>query len=119
MIWEAAAAGNGQFIYADHPPVASIQFYISRNYGEEFSLVRLARQFFISESYLCELFKKHTGDTVIDFTNNVKLQNARYLLEHTDIRLKEAIQEAGFSDYSYFGRSFKRLFGIPRTFCGR
>jgi two-component system response regulator YesN len=112
MIWEAAAAGNGQFIYADHPLVASIQFYIGRNYGAEFSLVSLARQFFISESYLCELFKKHAGDTVINFTNKVKLQNARRLLVHTDMPLKEAAQEAGFSDYSYFGRSFKRLFGI-------
>jgi two-component system response regulator YesN len=112
MIWEAAAAGNGQFFYADHPLVASIQFYIGRNYGAEFSLVRLAHQFFISESYLCELFKKHTGDTVINFTNKVKMQNARRILMHTDISLKEAAQEAGFSDYGYFGRSFKRSFGI-------
>jgi AraC-like DNA-binding protein len=39
-------------------------------------------------------------------------RNARRLLEYTDISLKEAAQDAGFSDYGYFGRSFKRLFGI-------
>jgi two-component system response regulator YesN len=112
MIWEAAAAGNGQFSYADHPLVASIQFYIGRSFNTEFSLLQLARQFLISESYLCELFKKHTGDTVINFTNKVKLQNARRLLEYTDINLKEAPHETGFNDYGYFGRSFKRFFGI-------
>jgi two-component system response regulator YesN len=112
MLQEAETAGNGQFSYAGHPLVADIQFYIGRNYEKNISLKSIAKDFLLSESYICELFKKYSGETLIKFLNKVRLHNARRLLEHSDLSVKDVYQRAGFSDYSYFDRSFKRIFGL-------
>lgn len=120
MLREAEAAGNGQFSFVDHPLAADIQFYIGVNFGKNISLRSIAKDFLLSESYLCELFKKHSGETIIKFLNKVRLCNARRLLEHSDLSIKQVYQRTGFSDYSYFDRSFKRLFGItPETLRGQ
>jgi two-component system response regulator YesN len=117
MLQEAAAAGNGQFSYAGHHLVADIQFYIGSNFGRDISLAHIAKQFLLSENYLCELFKKHSGDTIIKFLNKTRLHNARRLLEHSSLSIKEIYDHVGFRDYSYFDRSFKRMFNItPETF---
>ncbi|MDR3174280.1 MAG: response regulator, partial [Treponema sp.] len=112
MFKEAEAAGNGRFSYAEHFLVADIQFYIGVNFAKNISLKSIAKDFLLSESYLCELFKKHSGETIIKFLNRVRLHNARRLLEHSDLSIKDVYQQTGFSDYSYFDRSFKRIFGI-------
>jgi two-component system response regulator YesN len=112
MFQEASVAFNGGFTYADHALIAAIQFFIGSHYDTYFTLDNLAEQFFISASYLCELFKKHTGNGVINFTKKVRLCNARYLLGTSDYSLKEIVQMVGFSDCTYFGRSFRQYFGI-------
>jgi two-component system response regulator YesN len=111
MIKEASAAGAGSFCYANHPLVSSIQFFIAENFNALPSLKDLAEKFYISESYLCELFKKQAKIPVMAFAKNVRLHNARLLLGRTDLTLQEVAEQAGFNDYSYFARSFKQLFG--------
>ncbi|GHT98680.1 putative transcriptional regulatory protein YesN [Spirochaetia bacterium] len=112
MIREAAAAGNGCFLYAEHEFVSKIQFYIGMHYDKVISLKNLAGEFNVSESYLCELFKKHTGYTVIAFYTMIRLHNARRLLLHSSMSIKEIAQAAGFNDYSYFYRSFRQIFSL-------
>ncbi|MDR2103148.1 MAG: response regulator [Treponema sp.] len=112
MFREASSAGCGGFRYAADPKVSSIQFYLGTNYGENYSLGSLASRFYVSENYLGELFKKHTGNTLTFFIHEVKLQNACRLLEYSDLAPKEIAECTGFNDLSYFGRIFKSRFGI-------
>ncbi|GHU07528.1 hypothetical protein FACS1894151_02000 [Spirochaetia bacterium] len=117
MLREASEAGKGGFNYADHEPIGSIQFYIGTHFDTDISIAAISGLFFLSENYLPELFKKYTDDTLINFTKKVRLYNASRLLEHTDENLKKIAQYTGFNDYSYFGRSFRQLFGItPELF---
>lgn len=112
MLREASASGCGGFTWSDHPAISDIQYYIARRYMDNFSLGDLAARFFISENYLGELFKKHTQDTVVNFTRSVRMENAGRLLKYSGFPLKEISAECGFFDISYFGRSFKNYFGI-------
>jgi two-component system response regulator YesN len=112
MLREASVSGCGGFAWVNHPAVSEIQYYIARRYMDNFSLGDLAARFSISENYLGELFKKHTGDTMVNFIRSVRMENAARLLKYTDKPLKEAAWECGFPEISYFGRSFKSHFGI-------
>lgn len=98
-------------IYANHPTVSAIQLYLGENYQQSLSLSDLASRFFLSENYLCELFKKHTGDTILNFLKKVCLQNACRLLKESNLSIKEIAAKVGFSDYSYFGRIFRNSMG--------
>ncbi len=111
MIREASASFYGKFFYASHPTVASLQAYLGENYKLSLSLGQLASKFFLSENYLCELFKKHTGDTILSFLKKLRLENACRLLSTSSLSIKEVAARVGFSDYSYFGRIFRKNIG--------
>jgi two-component system response regulator YesN len=110
MIQEAAASGNGKFFYSDHSLVSEIQFYLGTHYYRDMSLHELGERFSVSENYLCELFKKHSGDTVIGFYTKLRLHNARRLMLNGSLSIKEVAFASGFNDYSYFNRSFHKFF---------
>ncbi|MDR0554660.1 MAG: response regulator [Treponema sp.] len=112
MLDEASASGCGNFSYSDHPVVSAVQYYIAVNYGESLAVEDLASRFNVSGSYLGELFKKHSGLTVMNFANQVRMENAGRLLEYTALSVKEIADKTGFSDSSYFDRSFRRRFGM-------
>jgi two-component system response regulator YesN len=112
MLMEASAAGCGNFAYTENPAVSAIQFFIGKNYKEDFSLGELASRFSVSKSYIGELFKKYAGETIVRFTRMVRLENARRLLGHRGKPVKEIADETGFNDISYFCRSFRQYFGI-------
>ncbi len=108
MVREAVASFRGGFRYAGHPVVAKIQFYLGEHYGQALSLSHLASRFYLSENYLCDLFKKNTGDTILNFLKKLRLAIACRLLRETDRSIKEIAGMVGFNDYSYFGRVFRR-----------
>jgi two-component system response regulator YesN len=112
MLREASVSGCGGFTWANNSTISEIQYYVARYYRNSFSLEGLAARFYISENYLGELFKKHTGDTIVNFIRSVRMENAGRFLKYTDTPLKEAAWECGFPDISYFGRNFKNYFGV-------
>lgn len=111
MVQEAMASYRGRFTYSPHPTVASIQSYLGQNYHQPVSLSQLASQFFLSENYLCELFRKNTGETIWNFLKKLRLENAARLLREGSMSIKEIAGATGFSDYSYFGRTFRKNTG--------
>jgi two-component system response regulator YesN len=112
MLREASTSGCGGFTWAGHSVISEIQYHIGQRYMENLSLGDLAARFSISENYLGELFKKHTGNTIVNFIRSVRMENAGRLLKYTGIPLKKAAWECGFPDISYFGRGFKNHFGL-------
>jgi two-component system response regulator YesN len=117
MLREASAAGCGAFSYVEHPIVSAIQFHIGYSPDADISIKTISELFFISENYLGELFKKHAGETLIDFTKKVRLFNACRLLEYSDLVLKNIAYRTGFTDYGYFGHCFKIFSSLmPKVF---
>lgn len=111
LINEANASLEGNFFYSDHQLCSDIQDYICENYMHRLFLHEIAAKFFISHTYLCELFKKHTGTTITAFINQIRLNHAVLLLSG-EKELKEIAEENGFQDYNYFRKMFKRKFSI-------
>lgn len=91
--------------------VAGIQEYLADNYKNNISLEKLANMFFLTETYLCDIFKKHTGVTITSFVKSVRIKEAKRLLNETDLSLPTVSGMVGYNDYSYFGRVFKNETG--------
>lgn len=91
--------------------------YISRNYADIAAIDEIADACYINKSYMCRLFKKEMGITVVDYLNNIKLQQACELLRTTEDSLTEVALRCGFSGTSYFGQQFKKSMGCtPSAF---
>ena len=57
-------------------------------------------------------FKAATGCSLIEYLQNLRVEEAKRLLETSDLPVDEISAETGYSDTSFFRRLFKRLTGL-------
>ena len=66
-------------------------------------------------SYICKLFKAHTGITMSEYINNNRLEHAYTLIKSSSMSLQEIAYSVGYQNYSYFYRAFiKRFKSTPK-----
>jgi AraC-like DNA-binding protein len=58
------------------------------------------------------IFKNHFGKAPLDYFLHLKMERARYLLTATELSIKEIAWTLGYTDPSYFSRSFSRMTGV-------
>ena len=90
---------------------ARIQYYLYRHMTENITLKDLSEAFFLTETYLCDLFKQETGKTILSFLKEIRMHKAAVLLRSTEETITEIAAKCGYNDYSYFGRHFKSVYG--------
>ena len=71
----------------------------------------LEKQLHYNGEYLNRIVKKYTGKTILEFGQEIYLQEAKRLLLDTDMSISEIIAELGFSNRSHFYRVFQKAFG--------
>lgn len=97
--------------------VADILKFIDENYTEDISLRALSDRFYLSEFYLCRLFKEYTGRTVLEYLTSLRVRRAKKLLLTTDLSVERVARSSGFGSVSAFCTSFRRTVGLsPRAF---
>jgi YesN/AraC family two-component response regulator len=94
-----------------HENITNIVEFINNHYFTRITLEQLSKQFFISANYLCKLFKKVTGFTLIDYLNWVRVSEAQLLLKQKHISISNIAIKVGYESSTHFGRVFKKLTG--------
>ena len=89
--------------------------YIQQNINNCITQNSVAEHLGISPEYLCTVFKKTEGTTIMRYINKLKLENIKTLMDHTNMRLYEAAAMYGYSDPNYVSRLYKQLFGYNIT----
>ncbi len=119
MLQTATASLEGGFRFAQSEDygksqvsVADIQFYLYTHLDENISLGQLAKYFYITETYLCDIFKKQTGETIVSFLRRLRIYRSKKLLVASTLSLSEIAARCGYKDYSYFGKHFKADVGM-------
>lgn len=97
------------FVY--NKQVDDILTYINQNIASPISVKDLASQFFLSESYICRIFKSSTGTTINKYITARRISIAKTLLSN-GISVMEAYEKSGFTDYSNFFKAFTKTVGI-------
>jgi two-component system, response regulator YesN len=97
--------------------VKRINQYISEHLYEELSLTTLAEMVQFNPSYLSRLYKQATGLTLSDYIIDLKLQKSKEMLLDDKMKIQNIAKKLGFSSHTYFGRSFRKHFGMtPQEF---
>lgn len=91
--------------------VAFVKYYINQNYREAITLDTLAAMGHINKYHLAHTFKKDIGKSPIEYLNNIRIREAKILLETTDYTIAEIAEINGFSSQSFFTQAFKRETG--------
>ncbi|TDF93261.1 response regulator transcription factor [Paenibacillus piri] len=92
-----------------HSSIKRVCEYIDTHYYENFTLARLAEMSYMSVSHFSMLFKKTTGQTCLNYINQIRIHRAKKLLQEPDLKIYEIADMVGYSSMPYFNRIFKQL----------
>lgn len=99
--------------------IIDILNYINKNIEEKITLGSLEKKFHLNKYYLCHLFKKNTGFSVVEYIIYKRIMRAEELIV-SGMSVIQASNEVGFGDYTNFYKAFKRILGIsPQKYINR
>ncbi|MEC0201538.1 AraC family transcriptional regulator [Paenibacillus lautus] len=93
-------------------PVGAMVRWIGKHYHLSFTINEMAAELHFSPSYLSKLFKEQLGMTIIEYTNNKRLEEARTLLSLPSLTIEDISKQTGFNYPSYFIAMFKKKYGM-------
>ena len=85
---------------------------IQSSVKENISLADLAEELGISVYYMCHLFKRRTGMSIIQYRDEYRLMLAKQMLVMSELPVSVICDECGFSDASYFSSKFREVMGV-------
>lgn len=85
--------------------------YIQEHFYNQFSLFELANKLHISETHLERIFKQAMGINPYKYLLNIRIVNAKRLLESNSMTISEIAIACGFNSLSSFSRAFKQIHG--------
>ncbi len=100
--------------------VESLDNYIRENYTDDISNTELGALFGYHPFYISKMLKDKKGITLKQYIIKYKLKAARAMLENSAKTINEIAEETGFTDASYFTKTFKSTFGeTPKEYRNR
>ncbi len=92
--------------------VVALDSYIRENSHDEISNTEIGAIFGYHPFYVSRMLKDKKGTTLRQYIISYRFKAAKRMLELTDKSIGEIAEECGFTDASYFAKSFKATFGI-------
>ena len=85
--------------------------YIETHLCERITVPALALDIGINHSYLQTLFKQHTGKTIIDYINSLRIDKACFIMKNTNLSIVDIAIDCCFSSRQHFMYTFKKHTG--------
>ena len=115
----SGAAGEAPVAARERRQLAQARRLIEARYGEEWTVLRLAREVGLSEKKLKAGFRQVAGRSVHAYLKSVRLEAAASMLE-AGYCVTDAALATGFANLSHFSKSFRQAKGVaPRHWLDR
>lgn len=88
--------------------VHQVADYIAENYDKISSVTVLAEHFYMSNAYLCRIFKEVTNYTISEYINLYRIAASRQYLMDEKMSMAEIANRLGYDSLTYFERVFKK-----------
>lgn len=72
----------------------------------------LAKQVSLNEYRLKQGFKEVFGKTIFEFSQELKMANAKSLLANREMSISQIAYEVGYLNVSHFARAFRKVYGM-------
>ncbi|ULL14416.1 response regulator [Paenibacillus sp. H1-7] len=94
------------------PEIQEVIETIRNRYNENLKVFEIAKEIGFTENYLSVLFKKETGETIMDYLTRIRMDKARELLKDQSYKIYEIAELVGYGDSNYFSKLFKKMEGM-------
>lgn len=93
---------------AAFPPIIKEAItYLRFNIDQPVSLNTLAVTLGVHPSHLSRTFKQALGMTLTDYINKLRIEEAKYLLDHSNDSVTHIASQVGYNDPNYFSKVFR------------
>jgi len=98
-----------------HPAIHRAQDAVATDPAREWTVDALAKVAATSPRNLSRLFNEHTGMSVVDYVNRLRIALARELVAGSRLDMESVAAQAGFASARQFRRAWNRLHDGPPT----
>lgn len=88
--------------------VEKICAIIQEHYQENLTIQSIAERIYLSPNYICMVFKQATGQTINQYTTQVRMEQAKKLLAKQELRITDIGAGVGYAEPGYFNKLFKK-----------
>jgi len=97
--------------------------FIEMHHREPITSGDAAREFHLSNSYFCRMFRSNFGCCFQKYLGMFRVEKAKILLSTTGRTVSEIASAVGFANFSYFSRTFREYVSMSpseyrKRFCG-
>lgn len=97
--------------------IGRLHDHIHRHLQEDLSLTHLAGLVHLHPFYLSRLYARLTGVSLSDYITQARMNKAKALLAHSDLKIHEISAAVGYEFAPSFSRIFKKMWGMtPQEF---
>ncbi len=86
--------------------------YINENYYKDLNMAVVSNYISMNYSLFSQTFKQYTGSNFVDYLKNLRLNEAKRLLEETDLKINEISKKIGYNNAKHFMKTFKDTLGV-------
>ncbi|NQX43938.1 response regulator transcription factor [Paenibacillus tritici] len=95
--------------------IEKVKRYIEANYHKDLSIEEVSEVADLSISHFCTLFKQISGYTFLEFVTHCRMENAKYILRSSNVKVYQVAPLVGYQDPRYFTQVFKKATGKTPT----
>ena len=92
--------------------IAQCQEWAAVHYDSDAPVAAMAQLSGLAERSFKRRFRAATGMAPMEYVHNLRIEEAKQMLETTDDPVEAVAGEVGYEDASFFGRLFKRRVGL-------
>ncbi|SDD96376.1 Response regulator containing CheY-like receiver domain and AraC-type DNA-binding domain [Paenibacillus sp. UNCCL117] len=92
--------------------IAKVITHMEEYYADgSLSLQRLADLVYVHPNYLTQTFRKLTGFSCMQYLARLRMEQAKKLLNESDLKISEIAEKVGYDNHLYFSSYFKKWIG--------
>lgn len=101
--------------YENRQKIQQAVQYVQEHFREQLSMTEVSNRVSMNYSLFSTLFKQYTGVNFVNYLQNLRVEEAKRLLDTTVWRVYEIGRHVGFADDKHFLKIFKAVTGFSPT----
>ena len=89
--------------------------YINKNFKDNINMTFISNYVSMNYTIFSIDFKEYTGKNFVNYLKEVRLKEAKRLLDETDMKINEISEAVGYDNDKHFMKTFKGVFSVTPT----
>ena len=101
--------------YKNKQKIQQAVSYIKENYDKDLNMAVVSNYISMNYSLFSYVFKQYTGNNFVNYLKEIRIQEAKRLLEETDMKVVDISGKVGYENEKHFMKTFKASCGVSPT----